>query len=340
MHSNLIIEKVYIYFCNETLKSMNVMKTNKFNTKQLSLLAIFVILSTMQFGCSKDENNINGAKKGSIVYTYSDKVHVVNLATGKDVTFGAVPYNEGAVSVSTDGTIAQLQQRDLNPEGALVRITKLDGTIIKEITIAQESSFVTSGARISPDASKVAFSLYIQLGSGKSTIRTYALDIKTSKYIYWDYTNWPGWTADNRLVVADSEGNQIYKSNAAVDFIDPINPKNLLGIEAVEAAPDGSTVLFSNKSGVRRSFAMNVATGKVTQLLSDGTGQYYPLAANGSLFYVQECCAGTFTLPAIHQIPFTADKITSSPIAKFNLQNSAGERLRPIGRYGYTPSNL
>jgi hypothetical protein len=312
------------------------MKSNKFNMK----LVLVAIISIIQIGCSKSENDISGAKKGSLVYTYSDKVHVVNLASGKDFIFGAVPYNEGGVSVSTDGTIAQLQQRDLNPEGALVRITKLDGTLIKEITITQEYSFVTAGARISPDASRAAFSLNIQLGGGKSTIRTYSVDIKTTKYIYWDYTNWPGWTADNRLLVVDSGGNQIYKSNAAVDFINPIGPNNLVGVEAVEATSDGSTVLFSNKSGVRRSFAMNTTTGKVTQLLSDGTGQFYPLAANGSLFYVQECCSGTFTLPAIHQIPLTPDKVTASPIAKFNLQNSTGERLRPSGRYGYTPNTL
>ncbi len=312
------------------------MKSNKFNAK----LVLVTFFSILQIGCSKNENDINSAKRGSLVYSYNDKVHVVNLATGKDFIFGAVPYNEGGVSVSTDGTIAQLQQRDLNPEGALVRITKLDGTLIKEFTIAQEYSFVTSGVRISPDASKVAFSLSVQLDGGKRTIRTYSVDIKTTKYIYWDYTNWAGWTADNRLLVVDSGANQIYKSNAAVDFINPIGPNNLVGVEAVEATPDGSTILFSNKSGVRRSFAMNATTGKITQLLSDGTGQFYPLAANGSLFYVQECCAGSFTLPAIHQIPLTPDKIISSPIAKYNLQNSAGERLRPSGRYGYTPSTL
>jgi hypothetical protein len=314
---------------------------NYLNKIKSKILPLLFFISLIQTGCKSNENNNNNnnGTNGSLVHQYSDKIYVTNLATKKQFTFDAVPYSEGGVSVSTNGTIAQLQQRDLNPEGVYIRLTKLDGTFIDEYTIREDFSFVTSGIRISPNAKKVAFSLQVQLNSG-STLITYILDVATRNFITFQDLNWAGWTSDNRLVGFDPVKKQIMISNAVVDYINPVGSNNLEEIEALEGTPDGSSVVFSNKTGIRRIFSMNISNGSIMQLLSDGTGQFYPVPANGSLFYVQECCSLGSTSPVIHRVALSLNSTISSPIKTYNLENSQGQSLSRTGRFGYTPATL
>jgi hypothetical protein len=309
--------------------------------RHLYKVILLLLLYLFQISCKSDDNNDsnNNSTTGSLVHMYADKVYVTNLATKNQFIFDAVPYTEGGVSVSTNGTIAQLQQRDLNPEGVYIRLTKLDGTFIDEYTIREDLSFVTSGIRISPDARKVAFSLRVQLNSG-STLITYVLDIASRNLVTFQNLNWAGWTSDNRLLGFDPIEKQIYLSNTAIDFINPIGPNNLEQIESLEGTPDGSSVVFSNKTGIRRTFSMNISNGTIKQLLSDGTGQFYPVAANNSLFYVQECCGLQATSPVIYRIPLSLNTTVSSPIRTYSLENAQGQNLFRAGRYGYTPKTL
>jgi hypothetical protein len=290
-------------------------------------------------GCGK-LGEIGSSKKGSLVHSWNGVVSVTNLSTKKEVVFNAIPFDEGGVSVSTNGTIAQMQEREKNPEGVYIQINKLNGTFIQEFTHAQDLSFVSSGVRISPNAKMVAFALNMQPANGPRVYRVFAYDLKTLKYTFWDNLNNPGWTADNRLLAVNTSGSQIFLSNTAVDFMDPIGPKNLDRVNFVEGAPDTDYVLFSNNAGVPLSFSMKISTGNITQLLSESTGQFMPIGGGGSLFYVQECCKLNATLPAIHQIPLSYTKTKQSPIGSFMIKNSAGQTLRRSGRYGYTPATL
>jgi hypothetical protein len=295
---------------------------------------------------------------GSIVREDNGVIYVTNAATGAETSFQAIPFNKGGVSVSKTGIIAHLQERELNPEGVVVRLTRLDGSIVREFTYAQNLSFVTNrgGARISPDGKWVAFAMNTDIGAAGRADRTYVCNTEgTLSCSFWDYNDDPGWTADNRLLAVDENGTQIYRSNAVLSTnpadnrLDAIGPSNLQGAQSPEGTPDGNGIVFSTGNALPRVFGLNLSSGAVTSLLSDGLSQDLPLAVADSLLYLQPCCAnrnggGTtagILSHTVHRIPLNLNTTVSSPTGYINepglYLQGAGGKLRTVERYGYTP---
>ncbi len=298
----------------------------------------------------------NGARKGtfygdgsggSIVRIFSDEVEVTNLLTGTTTKFPAIASDEGGASVSQDGTIAHLQERATAPEGVTVRLNKLDGTFIREFFWAEPFSFVRDGARISPDGRHVAFCLRVPNDRGES--RVYVFETSPPhRFVFWELVCAPGWTIDNRLIAVDVNGKQMYLTNqpintssAAANLLAKVGPGNLPIVEAPEGTPDGRSIVFSDNGGVARTFSMDIATGAVRQLLSDGVGQFHPVAGGRSLFFAQKCCTDLFPLSIIHHVPLNLDQTIPMTIGGYFLEDRNGENFTGgSSRYGYTPASF
>jgi hypothetical protein len=326
-------------------------------TRTFRLPFLFLMLAASN---SYDIRAANNAGTGSLVYSQITKIngrpkygiHVQNLATGKTRVFQAVDYIEGGVSVSNTGVIAQLQNQ-VDRDTVLIRWTKLDGTLIRELTYTEQYSFPKGGVRISRDGSVVAFTLNTILGNDKRGDRVVTCETKPTNRdcVYFDNLSDPSWLPDNRLV-GINYGRQIYLSDTAINFanpasnnVTPVGPNNLDRAETAETTPDGRKVLFSNNSGVPRVYMLDLARGTVKQLTSAGIGQYRPVASpdGKALFFVQECCqktpgsAGrTATRGAVHRIALNTEVTTATPYAQNYLRNDLGKAIGAAGRYGLT----
>jgi Tol biopolymer transport system component len=177
---------------------------------------------------------------GSIVYEDIGRIYVVNVSTGAVFDYLALQYAKGGVSVSRDGTVAHLQEYFASPGGVIIRLTRLDGTLVREFNVLKDLSNINNngGARISPDGKWVAFSINTNISAiGQSSSRadrTYVCNtVGIVSCSFWNYNREPGWTADNRLLAVDEARTQIYRSNANLSTdpsqnrLDPIGPGNL-----------------------------------------------------------------------------------------------------------------
>jgi hypothetical protein len=273
---------------------------------------------------------------GSIVHIYSSEIEVMNLSTGSLKKFPAMPFEEGGVSVSSNGTIAHLQQRERDPEGVLVRLNQLDGTFIREFLWAEPNSFVKEGARISPNGKYVAFCLRVPDDRGSS--RTYVFDTTPPhNYTFWTFTCSPGWTVDNRLLATNEGGNQIYISNPEVNFLSPVGPSNLKRAGAPDGSPDGKSIIFYS-GDVSKTYSLNIATGVPIQLLNGSLTNFNALCGGKSLFYVQSCCTSV-SLPTIHHVPLEASRTIPLTIGGYFLGNQLDDTMNVSDRFGYTPAS-
>jgi Tol biopolymer transport system component len=297
------------------------------------------------------------ASTGSIVYENNGRIYAVNVATGATTEFAALQYVQGGVSVSRDGTVAHLQEYFNAPGGAFIRLTKLDGTLVREFTVEKDLTNINNngGARISPDGKWVAFSINTDLGGNAGRAdRTYlCATADNSECNFWNYTREPGWTADNRLLAVDENRKQLYRSNANLvvantNRLDPIGPGNLQEAYSPEGTADGNGVVFSQGSiSLSRSFGLNLTTGAVTQLFTGSIYQRLPLPVGNSLLYLQGCCVnpngtGQGTLSnTLHRAALNIDATQDSPTNSINQGSylqSGGQPLRTTQRYGYTPA--
>jgi WD40-like Beta Propeller Repeat len=299
---------------------------------------------------------------GSIVYEDNGTIYVVNVATGTVTDFAALQYTQGGVSVSRDGTVAHLQEYFADPGGVIIRLTRLDGTLVREFNVFKDLSNINNegGARISPDGKWVAFSINTNISAvGQSSSRAdrvYVCNtVGTVLCTFWNNVRDPGWTADNRVLAVDGNRTQLYRSNANLSTtptqnrIDPIGPDNLEQAFAPEGTPDNNGIVFSTGSvGIARTFGLNLASGVVTRLFTGSVYQRLPLAVGDSLLYQQGCCVsrnggGAGTLGSnLHRAPLnisiTQDSPTNYTNEPGNYLRSARGVLRTSERYGYTPA--
>lgn len=296
---------------------------------------------------------------GSIVYERNGRIYVVNVATGARTEFATLPSIKGGVSVSLDGTVAHLQEDFGNPGGVIVRLTRLDGTLIREFNIEKDFTNINNngGARISPDGKWVAFSINTDLGGNAGRAdRTYVCStVGAVLCSFWNFRREPGWTADNRLLAVDEARTQIYRSNAnlstnsAQNRIDPIGPGNLQEAYSPEGTADNNGVVFSQGSiTLSRSFGLNLTTGAVKQLFTGSIYQRLPLPVGDNLLFLQGCCVnpnstGQGSLSSsLHRAALNINTTQDSPTNTVNQAGSYlqsnGQALGTLERYGYTPT--
>jgi Tol biopolymer transport system component len=292
---------------------------------------------------------------GSIVYADNRVIRVMNLGTGRTKSFSSIDFREGGVSVSETGVIAQLQDRD-REDTVLIYLTKLDGTFIREFTYPAKLSFPLGGARISRDGKAVAFALGALLDSGERGDRVVTCETQGEhRCVYFDNLRDPAWLPDNRFV-GINYGRQLYISNGPINFANPaqnrvdvIGPNTLDRASVAATSPNGKYVVFSSNAGVPRVYALNLQSGRVTTLTSDGIGQYTPLISNDGqfLYYIQQCCqrsptlgGGVATSGHLHRIAFRPDITTPTPYLKNVVRDAEANPLDPDNQYGVTSQVL
>jgi hypothetical protein len=316
---------------------------------KLSLILMGVGFALCAMATAQNKNS------GSIVYADNRVIRVMNLGTGRTKSFSAIDFLRGGVSVSDTGVIAQLQDR-AREDAVLIYLTKLDGTFIREFKYTQKLSFPVGGARISRDGKAVAFSLGSLLDNGERGDRVVTCEtMGEHRCVYFDNLRDPAWLPDNRFV-AINYGRQLYISNGPVNFANPsqsrvdvIGPGNLDRASIAATSPNGKYVVFSSKAGVPRVYALNLQSGRVKTLTSDGIGQYTPLISNDGqfLYYIQQCCqksptgaGGVATGGRLHRIPFRPDITTSTPYLKNVVRDAEDSPLDPDDQYGVTSQVL
>jgi hypothetical protein len=318
------------------------------------------LLVVVVYGSTSGLSSPIAAGTGSLVYistaTFNgrprDGVYVLNLATGKTRVFEAVRYLEGGVSASNTGLIAQLQEQSAR-DAVLIRLTRLDGSLVNEFVYTERYSFPKGGVRISKDGSVVAFALRSLLDDGKRGDRVVTCETSFKKScVYFDNLSDPAWLPDNRLLTINY-GRQVYVTNTRVDFDDPSSNKvtpigspTLLKAEDLDVTLDGQQAVFSSQN---RVYALNLKTTVVRQLTSGGLGQFRPMISpNGKvLFYLQQCCqerpglgGSVATSLRVHGIGLKIDAVTETPYLKFVFRDAAGSPVKASGRYGVTINTL
>jgi hypothetical protein len=301
------------------------------------------------------------AGMGSLVYVNNSVVYVQNLATGATRSFEALEsISRGGVSVSNTGIIAQIEER--RGDVFWIRLTRLDGSIVREFSYQSKLSILVSGARISRDGTVVAFALNTTVPSsgfqdGRGD-RVVTCTTQTDQdCVYFDNLRDPTWLPDNRLVGINYK-RQFYISNGPVNFanparsrIDPIGPNNLDQPESPETTPDGKNILFSTDEPNGHVYALDLSSQTVKQLTAGGWNQSRPMVSpdGQSLLYMQRCCqsipggvntVGSASSYRIHRIPLNTRASTQTPYTQFVIRNAAGKTVPSDGRYGVTPAVL
>ena len=298
---------------------------------------------------------------GSLVYTsqatvngsLSKVVRVLNLATGSERLFATDDFVTGGASVSRSGVVAQVFDRGVNE--AVIRLNRLDGSLVKQFVIGIPFSSSTSGARISPDGSLVAFGMRVQANRGVD--RVYFCDTgAVNDCRFYDDLSDPEWMPDGRLIGVDrlashdrqgvlATTSPLTIANTAQNFLIDAGPQNLTNAQDPYATPDGKNIIVSLGT-LSNICALNIATKTTQQITSGGLQQYRAtVSADGkTLFYLQQCCSNSgsavATTGTIHAIALNVNANTATPLGVNFLTDAAGASIKNSNRFGFTQTVL
>lgn len=298
---------------------------------------------------------------GSLVYTsqatvngtLSKVVKVLNLATGTERLFATDDFVTGGASVSRSGIVAQVFDR--GRDEAIIRLSRLDGSLVKQFVVGIPFSFSTSGARISPDGSLVAFGMSVQANRGVD--RVYFCNTGgVNDCSYYDDLSDPEWMPDGRLIGVDRLASHDRKgvlvttsvltvANAAQNFLLEAGPQNLTNAEDPSATQDGKNIIVSLGT-LSNLYALNIAAKTAQQITSGGLQQYRAaVSADGkTLFYLQQCCSNSAgsaaTTGTIHAIALNVNANTVTPLGMNFLTDTAGTTIKNSQRFGFTQTVL
>jgi Tol biopolymer transport system component len=313
----------------------------------------FVVLCAALCGCGGGGSDTNPgeppAGSGSLVYRKITQfngqadygIHVANLSTGRINVFRAVEFGEGGVSVSRNGRIAQLQEGD---DTVVIRVTDLAGQAVSEFSFTLRNTFALGGARISPDGNKVAFALSTQENGGEE--RVYFCNVQPPyECNYYFNLRDPEWMPDGRIIGISTnrrDFTRLYVSNANLQGLNPVGPVSTTPFKSPSATPDGSKVLVSYGAAVEKLASIDMVSGALQLLSSDGTGHEHPVvSADGrTVFYTHNCCSNPTGVTGLylHAMPLNLNAVTPSPIDRFAVR-LGGELLGVDSmRFGHTPA--
>jgi Tol biopolymer transport system component len=312
-------------------------------------MAAFLIMLSACGGGSDAEPNATSEATGSLVYNKITQIggqaaygiHVTNLGTGRTSVFPAIDFSEGGVSVSRNGRIAQLKEGNDN---VVIRVTDLGGQAISEFQFTLRNSFPLGGARISPDGTKVAFALSTQENGGQERVYFCNVQAPYNCNYYFNLRD-PEWMPDGRIIGISTnlrDFTQLYVSNANLQGLNSVGPVSATRFKSPYALPDGSKVIVSFGAAAETLSSIDMATGVLQPLTSDGTGHVHPVvSADGrTVFYTHNCCSGPTGTTGLylHAMPLNLNAVTPSPIDRFALR--IGGQLLGVDsqRFGYTPA--
>lgn len=311
------------------------------------LCVVVWFAAAMACGGSGDDNGNGGGGStarpvGKVVFSYVEEidgstesaVHVLDMRTGSDTVFQAVDASNDDVSVAKDGTIAQMSELD---DAVEIVITTSGGDVLKRFTVTRELSFATSGAMISPDGQKVAFSLDIDQGDDRGPA-TYVCPIYTNDAcIGLNGGRSPNWTPDGQLLVVDDEKTSIYLVTGDLSDFEKLETGPLEGADNAIMTNDGRYVIFD--SGLVSHLAVfDRQTGTVRALTEGGVQQFRATLSpdNTQLLFQQPCCGGVYPIPTFYLIPFSPEETVSASYSDIEpLKDDAGEIIAVGGRAGW-----
>jgi hypothetical protein len=284
--------------------------------------------------------------KGSLVFDYVETingklgtaVHVFDLATRTETFFKGVDYLEGGVTVAKNGNIAQLAKYN---DSVDIRVTTLNGTLIKEFTFDENLSFALGGAVISPDASRVAFAIntFVVSRNARADKLVVCQVANLQCRSYLDF-RLPGWTADGRLLATNSERTRVFVSDVGLANFSRLGVRNYFQVNALTSTPDSKGIVIAddNEIGV-----VDLATNVYKRFGHNSLGiSNAAFSADGATFYfTQKCCgnAGAGIAPSLASLmsmPYRPDVDPDLFDPKFQLFLASGTNPVIGGRIGYT----
>jgi WD40 repeat protein len=284
--------------------------------------------------------------KGSLVFDYvktingklGGAIHVFDLESKTETVFKAIEFLEGGATVAKNGHIAQLAAYN---DSVGIRITKLDGSIVKEFTFDESLSFALGGAAISPDASRVAFAINTYVTSrdnrADKVVVCQVANLQCRSYL--DLRE-PAWTADGRLLATNSEQTRIFMSDGALATFSRLGTQSYSRVNALTSTPDSKGILIADKNEIG---VFDIASGAYKRFGNNSLGIYdLAISSDGAtLFFTQKCCGSADlgippSLASLMSMPY---KPTADPNLfdrKYQLLLANGTNPVIGGRIGYT----
>jgi hypothetical protein len=259
-------------------------------------------------------------------------IKTMDASTGAVQMFVAGDFTEKGVSAARNGTLAYLKEFDDSYE---IRIVRTDGSQVASFFWNEDLTFLVDGARISPDANHVAFSLN-RIEGNTRTDAVYLCNTQGAIICYWfNNLRSPAWLGDGRLIARNSAADRIYAINVTTRALNPIGPV-ISSIDDLAGTPNSSHILFSTNNRPNRIRALNLATNAVTTLSDGGTGQYKPLVSSdgASLFYMELCCGGGFDIGALRRTPLNLSGTFSGGVQTNLVRDAGGNIVFPGDVYG------
>jgi hypothetical protein len=284
---------------------------------------------------------------GSVVYAAvgtvngvpDNVVRVMNLATKAQREFAAFSDLQGGVSVSQTGVIAQLGGND---DSYTVRLTQLDGTLIRNISFTEPLSLANTGARISPDGSRFAFSLNVDGPSGRVDAIYICTTPSPSTCNVTNGLTDPDWLSNQQVVALTEDGTQIVLVDATSNTRTFVGGVQAGAISSPSGTPDGKSIVFDRGAVTERVAVLDLASGSQRDITSGGNGQYRPIVSRDGtqLLYVERCCGQSPTGPYLRIIAYNPNTATAGGIDSHLLTDAAGDIINITGRFGHTSATI
>lgn len=283
---------------------------------------------------------------GSLVFTFPDDfngsteslVHVLDVPTGRDSVFVQAESAEDDVNASREGLIAQMSE---GGDQYFVTVTDKTGTVIHEWGFELEFSFLMDGPQISPDGSKIAFTVnYLPPGDDEDrdslVIVANADGSNFSSSITLPGAQSVSWTPDGRLIGTDftdtlEPASFIFVSNAELSDFPFVNDAPLDDPQYPTMTPDGRYVVYGLDLG--ELYALEVATQNISQLTSDGLDQFRPaISPDGRwLAFQQQCCGGPAPVPTLYIIPFDPSRTVNAGYGDLEPYHDSNDEIVAVG---------
>jgi Tol biopolymer transport system component len=289
----------------------------------------------------------NPAASGSVVYATvgtvngaaDNLVRVMNLSTKAQREFAAFSDLEGGVSVSQNGVVAQLGG---NSDSYTVRLTQLDGTLIRNLALSEPSSFANTGVRISPDALNIAFSLNVSGPSGRVDAIYICNTQGPSSCKITSGLREPDWLDNQRVVALTESRKQLVLVDVATNANSIVGSAETDDISSPSGTPDGKSIVFHRGALTERVVVMDVASGTQREITSAGVGQYWPAVSRDGtqLLYVERCCGQAPSGPYLRLIAYNPSTVTTGGSESHLLTDAAGKIINVSGRFGHTSATI
>jgi Tol biopolymer transport system component len=259
---------------------VNIHPNLKLVLRLFALTCVAILTSCGGGGSGGDGSSGNGpgggataARKGSMAYSFIDKVYSVDMATNQARTVLQQNYNESYVGagVGPNGEIALAFNSSTSRSSSRLTIVRTDGST----EVSTRYDFAIEGQpKFSADGRQLAFTVSVPSGSTKTVFAQVVSRDGAALYFFRDVSR-PAWMPDGRVVVYDVADRNLYLSGT--DFRTPLTlVPNSSNSTSHAVSPDGASITLVRTGAAdtrRHVFMMNIDGSGTRQVTTSTDGE-------------------------------------------------------------------